>query len=309
MAQERFARALCSLEGLSVGDAFGERFFRHYGTLQQLLARSDLPAMRGLDLGSSPWHWTDDSAMALSIVDTLREHHTINQNYLAKHFAGQYIIEPRRGYGPAMHRLLPKLLEDDVWQTAPRDLFERQGSFGNGAAMRVAPIGAYFADNISVVSQEAERSAVVTHVHPEGVAGAIAIAVATALAYQMRDLPKPRAQDFLDQVLALTPRSLVASGTRRARDLRPDTSIQSAVGVLGNGSQVTAQDTAPFVIWSAARNLDNYEEALWSTVAGLGDMDTTCAMVGGIVVMYTGVESIPAEWRRNREPLPNLDDA
>jgi ADP-ribosylglycohydrolase len=104
--------------------------------------------------------------------------------------------------------------------------------------------------------------------------------------------------------LAYTPPSEVFSGIRRARDLSPQTTIQAAAQVLGNGHEVTAQDTVPFVLWSAAHHLDNYEEALWSTVAGLGDMDTTCAMVGGIVVMYTGQSAIPTKWYTHREPLP-----
>jgi ADP-ribosylglycohydrolase len=61
----------------------------------------------------------------------------------------------------------------------------------------------------------------------------------------------------------------------------------------------------PFVLWCAAQSLDDYEEALWLTVAGLGDRDTTCAMVGGIVSCYTGVDAIPAAWRASREPLPD----
>lgn len=69
------------------------------------------------------------------------------------------------------------------------------------------------------------------------------------------------------------------------------------------GTHISAQDTVPFVLWSAARRLGDYAQALWDTVSGLGDMDTTCAMVGGIVVMYMGVEGIPEAWRRNREPL------
>jgi ADP-ribosylglycohydrolase len=59
-------------------------------------------------------------------------------------------------------------------------------------------------------------------------------------------------------------------------------------------------------MWCAAQHLDNYEEALWLTVSGLGDRDTTCAIVGGIVSLHTGVEGIPAAWRRAREPLPRL---
>jgi ADP-ribosylglycohydrolase len=67
---------------------------------------------------------------------------------------------------------------------------------------------------------------------------------------------------------------------------------------------VSAQDTVPFALWCAARHLSSYEEALWLTVSGLGDRDTTCAIVGGIVATYTGVESISHHWCADREPLP-----
>jgi ADP-ribosylglycohydrolase len=82
-------------------------------------------------------------------------------------------------------------------------------------------------------------------------------------------------------------------------------SLEAVINKVGNGSQVTAQDTVPFVLWSAAQSLSSYETALWQTVSALGDMDTNCAIVGGIVVLYTGTDAIPEEWRRNREPLPD----
>jgi ADP-ribosylglycohydrolase len=305
LPQDRIARAQCALEGLSVGDAFGERFFRHKTALVRLWLRGD-GNIRDLEdqLGSPPWHWTDDTALATSIVNVLRECEKIDQEKLAYEFAIQYAAEPRRGYGPAMHRLLPQLRRSKAWQSAPSGLFSNQGSFGNGAAMRVAPVGAYFADDLDAVVEQARRSAVVTHAHPEGVAGAIAVAVAAALAWPTRESAKLSPQEFLDRVLASTPESEVAAKIRLARDLTPDTTIQNAVAILGNGSQVTAPDTVPFVLWSAVHHLDNYEEALWATVSGLGDMDTTCAMVGGIVVMYTGLGGIPIRWRQNREVLP-----
>ncbi|WP_375756947.1 ADP-ribosylglycohydrolase family protein [Corallococcus exercitus] len=55
--------------------------------------------------------------------------------------------------------------------------------------------------------------------------------------------------------------------------------------------------------WCAARHLDSFEEALWCTVAGFGDRDTTCAIVGGIVALSAGRSSIPAPWLSAREPL------
>ena len=59
-------------------------------------------------------------------------------------------------------------------------LFGGSGSWGNGAAMRVAPVGAFFADAPAEAARQAALSAAVTHAHPEAVAGAIAVAVAAA---------------------------------------------------------------------------------------------------------------------------------
>src|SRR5260370_1239025 len=180
-----------------------------------------------------------------------------------------------------------------------------QGSFGNGSAMRVAPLGAYFADDLDMVVEQAERSAVTTHCHPEAVAGAIAVALAAALTWQQRNTPQaPTVSELLQQVHQRTPASDVRRGIEKAMDLPKGTPVRAAVSILGNGSMVTAQDTLPFALWSPPCHLNNYEEALWATVSGLGDRDTTCAMVGGVVVMYTGVRSIPKEWLDCREPIP-----
>lgn len=80
-------------------------------------------------------------------------------------------------------------------------------------------------------------------------------------------------------------------------------SVSTAVNILGNGSHVSSQDTVPFCLWCSARHIDNYEEALWNTVSGLGDRDTTCAIVGGIVSLSAGSQGIPDEWLELRELL------
>jgi ADP-ribosylglycohydrolase len=306
--QDRLTRAQLSLQGLSVADAFGELFFRRRAQLQRFWAEGgfDRQHLREycISLGQPPWPWTDDTAMAISIVRTLDANQGIDPDDLARRFADAYRADPRRGYGPAMHRLLPELRYEAAWHVAPHQLFHGQGSFGNGAAMRVAPVGAYNADEMDAVVEQARRSAVVTHAHPEAIAGAIAVATAAALAWRARQQQAINPQAFLRQVHAVVPPSEVTKGIQRAIELSATSDVQHAVQMLGNGSHVTAQDTVPFVLWCAAHFLDNYEEALWHTVSGLGDMDTTCAIVGGIVVMFTGVDSIPSDWRRHREPLP-----
>jgi ADP-ribosylglycohydrolase len=289
-------RALFSLDGLSVGDAFGERFFLHPNVAQLIISERGLP--------EPPWRYTDDTQMALSIVETLRTHGEINQTFLAKSFGKRYDIS--RGYGPAMHQLLPMIRSGKRWEQEARSLFGGQGSWGNGSAMRVAPIGAYFADDLDAVVEHAAKSAVVTHAPPDAVAGAIAIAVAAALACQSREQGAPlEASAFFEQVLACVPEGKTHAGIVQACDLPAETTVLDVAVAVGNGRRVSCPDTVPFCLWCAAKYLENYEEAMWATVSALGDRDTTCAIVGGIVACYTGVEGISPDWLAAREPLPD----
>jgi ADP-ribosylglycohydrolase len=293
--QDPITRAKCSLEGLSVGDALGETFFVNPDVVEGLIAERALAART--------WHYTDDTLMAMSIFSVLRQHGHIDQPRLAQSFAERY--DRTRGYGPAMHRLLWEIKCGEHWAERASSQFGGQGSFGNGAAMRVAPVGAFFADNINAVVEQAVLSAVVTHTHYEAIAGAIAVAVAAAHAFQLRtSTVTPGRSEFLDLILPHVPESEVRSKIRVARDMLAKSSVQFAASVLGNGVKVSAQDTVPFALWCAGEQLSNYEEALWLTVSALGDRDTTCAIVGGIVALHTGSEAIPPEWLKSREHLP-----
>lgn len=295
--KQRLARARASLEGLSVGDAFGERFFLPPGMQAARIEERFLPP--------PPWLFTDDTPMALSIFSVLRQYGTVDQERLADSFAEQY--DPSRGYGPGMHQLLRSIRAGQDWHKAANNQFEGQGSFGNGAAMRIAPLGAFFADDLNAVVEQASRSAVITHTHPEGIAGCIAVALAAAWAWRLSQTagPPPDRPAFLDLILPFVPTSEVRRKLRLARDIAATTPVETVAAMLGNGSQVSAQDTVPFALWCAGEQLNNYEEALWLTVSGSGDMDTTCAIVGGIVACYTGVDAIPTAWRQAREPFPD----
>lgn len=289
----RLERARVSLSGLAVGDALGG-FFEFAGShARQRIADRWLPA--------PPWRWTDDTQMAGAVLATLAQAGGIDQDRLAAELTARY--ERRRGYGMATRALLARLRRGADWRSAAGGVFGGQGSYGNGAASRVPPIGAYFADDLEAAALHAARSAVVTHAHSEAQAGAVAVALAAALTWQQRERPRDRAQ-LLDQVLALTPPSAVRAGLQRARDLPPDTSAEEAAAQLGSGSQVSCQDTVPFALWCAAAPVESFESAIWLTLSGLGDSDTTAAIVGGIVALRTGVEGIPAAWRAACEPPP-----
>ena len=297
--QERLARARRSLEGLSIGDAFGERFFVDPVIIETRLRSRNVER-------PGPWRWTDDTAMTLAIVDALAEHQDVQGDVLARLWLERYRREPWRGYGPGMHRMFEALEEGADWRVAARALFDG-GSFGNGAAMRVAPVGAYFADDLDAVVEAAQRSAIVTHAHGEAQAGAIAIAVATAAAWQTRALPVSEAREqIFDEVLDRTPDGETRDGIDKARNTNLDFRVETAVGRLGNGSRISSQDTVPYCLWCIAKHLRDYEAALWTTVSGLGDRDTTCAIVGGVVAVASDEPKIPKEWIERREPLEGI---
>jgi ADP-ribosylglycohydrolase len=293
MTKSPLERASLSLEGLSVADAFGEQLL-HAGAharVEALSGRRTPPAKR--------WMWTDDTAMAVSIVEVLRDTGGIEPGALAQAFARRYLVDPARGYGRGAHEVLSQIAQGQPFETAARALFDGQGSCGNGGGMRSAPIGAYFAGDMEVVTQHAARSAMPTHAHPEGAAGAIAVAVAAAAVFAgERD---PRA--LLETVVAHTPAGPTRDGVRRAIPMLRAEAITVAAE-LGNGSNVLSADTVPFALWCAATHLTDYVAALWACGEVGGDIDTTCAMVGGIVIGAVGIEGIPAPWRASREPLP-----
>jgi ADP-ribosylglycohydrolase len=286
---EAITKAYASLTGLSVGDAFGDQFF--------LLTNRGLDPLT--DTPPGPWEWSDDTEMACSIVDVLARHGHIDQDILASSFAGH--MNTARRYGGGALELLEKVNAGTPWRTASREGFGGNGSYGNGAAMRVAPLGAYFAGDPTRAADQAVASAEVTHAHPEGIAGAIAVAVAAA------HLAGPGPHDLYGTVLDHLAPGYVRRGIERARPLR-GTSTKQAAATLGNGSRITAQDTVPFTLWVVENHLNDYEQALRACVHAGGDMDTTAAIVGGIITAHHGRAPIPGHWHAAREPLPTWLD-
>jgi len=281
-----------ALEGLSVGDALGQQFFDILH-VSSLLPRREVPP--------APWFYTDDTEMALGIAEVLERCGGIDADELARVFAERYTSDPHRGYGGMAHRILTAIAAGAPWSVVAPQAFGGEGSMGNGAAMRVAPVGAYFADDLEAVVQHAEASAGVTHAHPDGRAGAVAVALAAAGAWRGRK--SGEAVNLLELTLERTPAGPTHEGLARARVLSLDVPVTRAAAVLGNGSQVISSDTVPFSLWCASKHLHSYADAFWSTVSALGDRDTTCAIVGGIVALAGGRESIPPEWISSREPL------
>lgn len=286
----RFQRALDSLRGLSVGDALGSQFF----------VPSNYPLLKRRELPPGPWQWTDDTEMACSVLAVLAAHGRVEQDALARSFAEHHDFD--RGYGPAVNRMLRLIREGADWRELAAALFNGQGSWGNGSAMRIAPLGAWYADDPEQATHQAEISSYTTHQHREAVVGAMAVAAAAALAAAPAGPPTPA--DLLDGVVALVPRSAVGAGLRRARDMLDYNDAGTVAAVLGCGRRTSAHDTVPFALWSAARALGDFEQVFWTTAQVGGDVDTTCAIACGVVAAGKAGQP-PAHWLEQTERLPD----
>jgi len=292
---QRLAQAQLSLDGLGLGDAIGEMCAYQAPRASRRLRENDLPG--------GPWFHTDDTEMAISIVQTLRVHGFVEPDALARRFARRFERDPDRGYGRMTRVQLRQIIAGEKWQTTAANAFGGQGSMGNGAAMRVAPVGAYFADDLARVMEEARTSAIVTHSHPEGIAGAIAVAAATALAGRLRQDSEGDLADFWAGILDCTPEGRVRRTIQLAQTIPAECTPEDAAKALGNGSAVTAPDTVPFAVWCAARHRDDFPAALAAAIQTGGDCDTNAAIVGGIVALAVGREGIPKAWLAERESV------
>src|SRR5262249_42298745 len=108
---------------------------------------------------------------------------------------------------------------------------------------------------------------------------------------------------LLQTVLDLTPPGATRKRIELALQLGLDEWEFEVANVLGDGSDITSCDTVPFCLWVATKHLDDFPEALWTPIRVHGDIDTNCAIIGGIVSLSHGEAGIPIEWRKNREAI------
>jgi ADP-ribosylglycohydrolase len=208
--------------------------------------------------------FTDDTVMTIAVANSILE--GIDYATSLKTFGRKY---PTAGYGGTF---IKWLFQAEV---------QPYNSWGNGAAMRVSPIGFAFS-NVETVLSEAERSAEISHNHPEGIKGAQATAVAVHLAHSGASKEEVRAE--ISQRFGYNLR-------RTVEDIRP-----------GYHFDVSCQGSVPEAI-IAFLDSDSYEDAVRKAISLGGDSDTLGCIAGGVAQAF--YKEIPLEIRdRVRAVLP-----
>ena len=209
---------------------------------------------------SSENGYTDDTICTIAVADALLHG---SDNY------GKYIHEwcrryphPMGGYGGRF----AKWVQSDSPQP--------YGSYGNGSAMRVSPIGMWF-DKREEVLEHAKKSAECSHNHPEGIKGAQSVALAVHYAIELRDLIL---YDYMCGMKELV--GYAANPFGYEKDFRKEDVI--------NRFNETCQGTVPVALWIIYQSR-SFEDAIRKAVSLGADADTLGAIVGGIAEQIWGI--------------------
>jgi len=285
--RERYRGALL---GLAIGDALGAQVeFMPRGTFPPV---EDFRGGGPHDLG--PGEWTDDTAMALCLAESLVETGRFDPVDQLRRYLRWY----REGY------LSPKGYCFDIGNTTRRALerFAKTGepypgptdahTAGNGSLMRLAPVALFFAAEPEKAIHYAALSAKTTHGAPQAVDACRYFA--GLLVGTLRGVPREK---------LLSPCYSPVPG------LWEESPLHLAKACLSAGGYVV--DTLEAALWAFGRGHDFKEAVLLAVNLG-DDADTVGAVTGQLAGAYYGEAGIPAAWREGvylRERIVALADA
>lgn len=319
--------SLSRFRGALVAAVLGDCVGGEFEGAEEVPMESVLQHLSSLDddtKGSAVLDYSDDTAMARCVVQSLLTRSGFDEQDMARRFAREYSASPGRGYGSGVIQVLKKLSSpqlSDVYKPA-RDQFNGRGSFGNGGAMRASPFSLAFPD-LSDVKKFARLGAMLTHSCSLGYNGAILQALAVHLSLQgALDLPEKFISTLITEMEEVEADEESLNDARilkeadkpfcerlhRVRDLmdRSKVSIEEVISELGNG--IAALHSVPTAIFCVLhclqpreclpKNYDGLKRTIAYCLALGGDTDTIACMAGAIAGAHYGIEAVPQSWMR-----------
>jgi len=281
------------LVGLAVGDALGapleflsrDQVQIRHGTVTEMIGGGWLDVRAG--------ETTDDTAMAMALAESL----VANRGFEPQDVLERYLAWYRKGpkdIGSTVRAALRWVDNGGEWREAARRAAEvaREGSAGNGAMMRCAPLALLHFQDSEALIRDVAADARLTHDDARAGAGSAALAVAIALALVEKDRRQilEKAYEILEKHSRYVPNLLPDVATRKIEHLRPETYVV---------------DTLEVSLWHFL-HAKSFEECLVQTVNMGGDADTIGACAGAVAGAYWGIGAIPARWTRPIQERSNL---
>ena len=239
--------------------------------------------------------YTDDTQLALALLESLIE----NKGFCPEKYARKLVeLYPyMRGPGKSVRLAIHSLKEGATWDNSGR-----QDGFGNGAAIRIAPLGAYYRNNYPALKNKAVESAKITHTHPDVIASAVALAFSAAYAVNHEGFdPK----DYLNEVSSfaeeISPAFSACLNTLPELLTIPTTEALERIGTKSAYNQ-----SIPAAIYLFSKHHNDPASAVIHAINAGGDTDSVGAMTYALVSGCKGYKSIPEKWLsglRNRKDI------
>lgn len=271
--------------GTAVGDCLGRPVEGHRSIGEAYLTEvvTDPP----------PLIYTDDTAMTIKLAESLVESNGFDGSDLAMRLATEFGDDPNRGYGGGVARFFEAVLSGARWHVAAEAQFDGEGSYGNGGAMRVAPVALWAYSDLEETARLAGESAKVTHTHPIGVEGAVIQAVA---AHHALNIPDDGDVDV--GALRADLDRLVETDQFRDKLQTLDRCLEQdddENAALHLGNWVAADKSVVTALYCYLK-ATSFEEAILRALRIAGDTDTIGAMTGALAGARFGLSGIPDPW-------------
>ena len=284
------SKFLGALVGTGVGDALGAPFEGRYKVKPE--------EIKTVAEQREVLTYTDDTHMMIGVAESLTRANGFDGEDMAYTFIKNYELEPFRGYGPGPPRIFRLIRTGEAWDEAAQKLY-RGGSYGNGSAMRVAPIGVFYYDDQNKLKEVAVKSSLITHTHILGKKGAALQAYAIALATNLEPSVALTPDEFLAKLTDFAQEEVYQQKLAKLKVLLGEPDKARVIAELGNGFE--AFNSVPTAVYSFLAQPNSFVDAVLYAISLGGDTDTIGAMTGAISGAYLGIESIPDSWRGKLE--------
>jgi ADP-ribosylglycohydrolase len=235
--------------------------------------------------------YTDDTQMMTGILEVLAELGELDPALLAERFAQNF--QPERGYGARIHEVVRRIQAGLAWHRCGTD------SWGNGGAMRVGVLGAYYPLEPEELLKAALEQCGITHTHPQAMAMSLAQAMAVGLACRLGEQgirPRPKA---VCQGLAVMVEDIDRDCAARLLALPGlldgDPKAVRAGLIWEYACDVKAIEAVPPAL-GCFLAADSARQAVEMAVSLGGDTDSIAAMTGALAGAYWGMDAWPDEW-------------
>eukprot|EP01080_Neovahlkampfia_damariscottae_P003039 gene3039-5049_t len=254
------------------------------------------------ELGERYGMYTDDTNSTLALATSLVQKQYLDAKHCAESYSKFYFTEPKRGYPDSAQKVLYGIKNGMDYKKTGTIAFQ-DGSYANGGAMRITPIGLAFRNATDDILYEACRLAIISsHVHPEAIDGAYIIVkcIQFGLSFDSK-----KGLDEIKFLKAMKSSAKTEEMKKRIENLiksfRNGDSDEKALQKISGSFQIRAVEAVPVVLWGFIKYWKNPEEALIKMIGFGGDTDTTACILGGILGSIHGTSWIPHRWFDNME--------